>query len=603
LKTEDFPQARQEASVALEVNPSHLEALSILAAAHLLSGNRPAYEEIQRQVEALNPSYGEFYATVAERAVDQRRYQTAVELAARGAAVDPTSWRSLGILGMNQLRTGAIEDGRRNLERAFEGDPYNPWYKNTLDLLDTFDHYRTVRTEHFELFLFEEEAELLAPYAAKVAEEAYAALQDRYGQEPPTPIRLELYPSHADFSVRTLGLTGLGALGVSFGSTLVMDSPSARDRGEFNWASTLWHEVAHAFHLAMTDHRVPRWFTEGLAVHEQHKARSRWGHKAGPAWLQAYASGRLHPISRLNEGFIRPDYPQQVVFSYYQASLVFELIEGRWGLEGVLAMLEGYRQGKSTEQVFRDVLGQSPEVFDRAFEEYVGRRFSQRIRAVATVDPPDGADFHGGGAGDIDLLRSLVLREPGHFPYRMALGKALYEAGSLAEAERELREALRLFPEYGGPDSPYLYLSRIHRGRGEEELAAQALQRLGDLGETHHPVHLEEAELQLALSDPVAASAALEKAVEIAPFEILAHTLLAGVYEDLGEWDGAVQERRAILALEPTDRAEAHYRLATTLLAAGDRAEARREVLRALEIAPNFDEALELLLEIRGGGP
>ena len=87
--------------------------------------------------------------------------------------------------------------------------------------------------------------------------------------------------------MRTLGETGLGALGVSFGSVLVMDSPAARERGEYNWASTLWHELAHAFHLAMTDHRVPRWFSEGLAVHEQRQGAARVG-----------TSGRPSPSSR-----------------------------------------------------------------------------------------------------------------------------------------------------------------------------------------------------------------------------------------------------------------------------------------------------------------
>ena len=66
--------------------------------------------------------------------------------------------------------------------------------------------------------------------------------------------------------------------------------------------------------------------------------------------------------------------------------------------------------------------------------------------------------------------------------------------------------------------------------------------------------------------------------------------------------DGAVRARQAVLALGPTDRADAHYRLAAAMAAAGDKAGARSQVLRALEIAPSFDAALELLLELRGGG-
>ena len=110
-----------------------------------------------------------------------------------------------------------------------------------------------------------------------MAEEAFAALRDRYGIDPPLRFVWRSIPTIRTSLSGPWASPGLGALGVSFGSTLVMDSPSALDPGNFNWASTMWHEVAHAFHLAMSDHRVPRWFTEGLAVHEQHMAQSRMG--------------------------------------------------------------------------------------------------------------------------------------------------------------------------------------------------------------------------------------------------------------------------------------------------------------------------------------
>ena len=52
------------------------------------------------------------------------------------------------------------------------------------------------------------------------------------------------------------------------------------------------------------------------------------------------------------------------------------------------------------------------------------------------------------------------------------------------------------------------------------------------------------------------------------------------------------------LALGPVDRVAAHADLAETLFAAGRLAEARRQTLAALEIAPTYDRALELLLTI-----
>jgi Tfp pilus assembly protein PilF len=48
--------------------------------------------------------------------------------------------------------------------------------------------------------------------------------------------------------------------------------------------------------------------------------------------------------------------------------------------------------------------------------------------------------------------------------------------------------------------------------------------------------------------------------------------------------------------------AEARYRVAYALYRSGDSEAARREVLRALEVAPNYSDALDLLLTIRGTG-
>ncbi len=61
-----------------------------------------------------------------------------------------------------------------------------------------------------------------------------------------------------------------------------------------------------------------------------------------------------------------------------------------------------------------------------------------------------------------------------------------------------------------------------------------------------------------------------------------------------------MRERQALLALNPVDKAEAHYQLAVAHHEAGDAANARREVLRALEEAPSFEKAQQLLLTLRG---
>jgi tetratricopeptide (TPR) repeat protein len=596
VSREDYAAGEAEVRKALAVNPASLEALAVLAAAQYLSDDEGGFRATRTRALALSPHHAELDATVAELAVQVRRYQAAVERASAAVALDSLSWHAWGVLGINQLRTGAIAQGRASLERAFAGDPYNPWFKNNLDLLDTFDRFASVRTPHFELFLHGTEAELLAPYVSAMAEEAYDSLSRRYGAEPPLPVRVELYPSHADFSVRTLGETGLGALGVTFGSLVVMDAPSARRKGEYNWASTLWHEMAHVFHLAMTEHRVPRWFSEGLAVHEQRAGRPGWGHQASIPFLQALRTGRLKKVSDLNDGFMRPEYPEQVIFSYYQASLVFQFIEETHGYEAIRAMLAGYRQGRTTDDLLASVMGTTRDRFDDDFDRYVRDRFAAPLAGLAPVGdaPPPEAG--------IPALEEYVRAHPGDLVGRLRLGALLTRAHRYEDARPHLTGALRMFPGYGGPDSPYGYLAQIHAAQGDTTRAAAALARLNALSESNFDALLEEASLLEGLRRPAEAAAALERAVQVYPYDRDVHTRLAVLAAGMGDHGTEVMERQAVVALAPTDRAEALYRLALAQRDAGDRAGARTSVLRALEVAPNFDAALELLLELRGVG-
>ncbi len=597
LEVENHNEARTEVEAALAVNPVSLEALSALAASHYLRGELSDYERVRDRVRELSPGYADIYNDIAELSVKSRKYHEAAQLVSEAIALDPRSWRAHGILGMNQLRLGQMEEGRASLETAFEGDPYSVWFFNTLSLLDTFEHYAVLDDDpRFVFVLHDSEAEVLRPYIEQIASEAFEALAERYGgYTPALPIRIEVFPSHADFSVRTVGLAGIGALGVTFGSVVAMDSPSAKPLGEFNWASVLWHEMAHVFHLGRSEHEVPRWFSEGLAVHEQRQARPGWGHQPSPGFLGRYQEGLMLPVSQLNAGFVQPSYPQQVVDSYLQASLVFDLIESRWGFQPILEMLNGYRAGETTPALVERLLGIEMEDLD----EYFQRRYENALNALATLGASAGMAAQPSSIGD---LTRLARENPGNFRARLTAGVALFQEDRLDEAEGHLRSALRLFPEYGGNDSPYWFLAQIHIKRGETGLAAAALARLTALNESHYEAFLQHAELLDELGDVDGAAAALDAAVLIYPYEIALHDRLAHAHAERGDSSGAVRERRAVVALEPTDRAAAFYQLARAYLADGHRGEARRALLQALEIAPNYEEALAFLLELRAGG-
>lgn len=593
---EDYEAAFEEVERALEVNPRALDALATVAAIHYLRGDEAAFENARQRALALNPAFADLYNLAAELAVRQRQYAGAVTLARRAIQLDATSWRGWGLLGLNQLRTGDVAEARRSLETAFEGDPYNVWIKNTLDLLDTFGEYREVRSDRFVFMLHEDEADLLGPYMTELAEEAYDSLEARYGYRVRTPIRVEVYPRHADFSVRTVGLAGMGALGVAFGNVLAMDSPAARSRGDFNWGSTLWHEIAHAFTMGVTDHKVPRWLTEGLSVLEERRARPGWGDDIRGEWLAAFKSDRLHPVSRLNEGFVRPQYPAQIGFSYYQASLVVELIEREHGFDAIRSMLEAYRDGADDAEAFRRVLDTDIERFDRRFDEYVQERFGRELRAIrvarAESDSVPPAIEQAGSA----------VPTPDDVIAQLSEGARLFQAGRHDDALPFLERARELFPENAAGGGPYAMLAEIHRTRGDLEAAAEALETLTGLDENAYDANLALADLYAELGEPARAAAALERVIWVHPYELSLHQRLAELHAEVGDWPGVVRARRAVVALGPVDRAEALYQLARAHFESGDIPAARREVLRALETAPSFPRAQELLLRISERG-
>src|SRR5205809_730841 len=63
------------------------------------------------------------------------------------------------------------------------------------------------------------------------------------------------------------------------------------------------------------------------------------------------------------------------------------------------------------------------------------------------------------------------------------------------------------------------------------------------------------------------------------------------------------REFRAVLALGPVDRAAAHADLAESYFKSGKRDEAKKQTIAALEIAPTYERAQDLLLKLTEGRP
>jgi cellulose synthase operon protein C len=385
-----------------------------------------------------------------------------------------------------------------------------------------------------------------------------------------------------------MGMPGLGALGVTFGNVVAMDSPSGRKPGDFNWGTTMWHEMSHVFILSATNYRVPRWFTEGLAVHEEGQVYPYWANRLTPEVVVAIKSSlmdkpselkdarsgskkeKLLPVAELDQGFIFPKYPDQVLVSYWQGGSICDYIAERWGNDALLGMVKSFAALKTTPEAIQANLHESPEQFDKDYMAWLDKKVGQTV-----------ANF--------DKWREQL----------KALAKMADEKQNdavLAAAP----EVIKLYPEYVEGANAYELLANAQMAKGNKQGAADALSTYAKEG-GESPNALEElASLQEELGHPKDAMTTLERINYIYPEDENLHRKLGELLLAQGDPKASVREFNAVLAMKPLDAASAHFDVAKAYLASGDKAKAEESVLAALEVAPGFKPAQKLLLEIEG---
>jgi tetratricopeptide (TPR) repeat protein len=581
--------ARERIAKVLATNASQLEARALLAGIAYVRGDRAAFDAEVRQVLAINPTYGDVYRIAADLTARNYRFEEAVALTREAVALEPANTRAYGDLGLHLMRTGDEAEARRALDRAFKGDPYDVVTYNLLALLDTLDRFTVVREGDFIFKMHADEAPVLQEYAVPLAQEALRTLSAKYEFTPKGPILVEIFPRHDDFAVRTLGLPGMiGALGACFGRVVTMDSPRAGTApGSFAWQATLWHELAHVITLQMSNQRVPRWLTEGISVYEEGRARPEWGRDMEVPFVGALERGEALKVRDLNSGFTRPE---TIALAYYQASLLVDHIVATHGVPALRALVRAYGDGSDAETAITKGLGVSIDTLQASFDRSLDGRFGA-LRAALREPKADGSRTEEGVAA----LKAAAAARPNSYGAQLALGRALAGEGDRAAFEA-LEKAAALVPMAIGESSPHALMAGLAEQLGDTRRAIREYRALLVHDHTAIAPARRLAALAAQASDEESAAVAIERIVALDPFDAEGHTGLGRIALKRRDAQVATREFKAALALGPADRAGAHCDLGETYLLAGRLADAKREALAALEIAPTFERAQDLLL-------
>ena len=566
LENADTEDAIAQADQALALSSDALDAMAIHAAVELLADRSP--DAWLDKIRKVNPGYGEAYARVAHYLELNYRFEDAIVYDRKAIEADPRYWPARSQLGIGLMRMGQEDEPFQQLEMCYNNGYRDNATVNSLRLLDSYKNFVTYKDDLIILRLRKNEAELLHPYFEAELHRILATYDKKYKMKLPGPVQVEVYPDHEDFAVRTMGMPGLGALGVTFGQVVAMDSPSAHKPGDFNWGSTLWHEMSHVYILSATNHRVPRWFTEGLAVHEETQVSPEWGDRVSPEILVAIRDKKLLPVAQLDRGFIFPQYPAQVLVSYFEAGSICDYIKSRWSEDKLLDMVHSYAQRKTTPEVIQGDLGVSPEEFDKQYLQWLDKSYGTQ-------------------AANFDQSRKAL--------------EQLVEAAKQKQYDAVIQEGeavRRMYPEYIGAANPYEFIAAADLAKGDKKAAETVLTEYEKIGGDDPATLKKLASLEEELGQPKEAAATLDRINYIYPVDEGLHRHLGDLWFAQANYPGAIREYTAVVALNPLDKAGAEFNLAQAYYASGQRDKAEESVLAALEAAPGYRPAQKLLLEI-----
>jgi len=564
LEDNNNEKATKEAKKALEIDANSPVAKGILAAIDFLGGKKESPWE---------PKDARGYETIAHFYVMNRRYEEGIDYFHKAIAVDPALYSAHAELGLNLMRLSQNAEAYKELGIAFSNGLQNSATKNTLDLMEKYKNFIEYKTPTTVLKLGKKEAELLRPYFQAEMDKCIATYEKKYKLKLTKPVTVEVYPDHEDFAVRALGMPGMGALGVtftakSFGGAIAMDSPSGRRPGDFHWASTLWHEMSHVFTLTMTDSHVPRWFTEGIAVHEETAVSPEWGDRMIPDVLMAIKNKQLLPISDLDRGFIHPRAPAQVLVSYYQAGRICDFITDKWGWDTILAMLKDFANDVPTPDVIRKELKIEPEEFDKQF------------LAMIDAETKKTVENFSGWTDDVKTISAAAKAKDYDTVIKLGI------------------KARDLFPDYVEAGSVYEFLAQAYRAKGDKAAAVDELQRYMKAGGRDPATLKTLADDLTAEGKTKEAAAVLERVNYIYPMDGAQHQQLGSLLLDMGHNADAIREFQAVVARNPIDPALAHFNLARAYNQNHQTEQAKDELISALEAAPGFRPAQKLLLQL-----
>jgi predicted Zn-dependent protease len=284
--------------------------------------------------------------------------------------------------------------------------------------------------------------------------------------------------------------------------------------------------------------------------------------------------------------------PEKISLAYYEASILTEHIVETYGMGALRKLLMSYGDGLEGEAALKAGLGVDIDKLQADFDKVLAARYGSVARALRPpkeLDPAKGTP------------EQIAQAFPDSFQAQVAYGAALRKEKRIDEAFKVLERAAEMVPMATGPQSPRAMMAQMAIERNDRARAISELEKLLQHENTDlDSVRLLAKQLE-ATNAPVARLMGVyERIAQLDPFDAANHSTLGKLKLQAGDARFAAREFRAAIAAGTLDPAGSYSDLAESYLALGDKAQARRAALSAIEVAPGYPRAQELLLKVVG---
>jgi tetratricopeptide (TPR) repeat protein len=594
VSSENYDEANKQIDNVLKINRFEPEAWAYKAVIAHFTNDPRGEAAFRAQALARWSSNAKIDHLIGRKLSQHYRFKEGSTYQQQALALNPKYAAAQRQLASDLLRLGQDESGWKLVDSAHQSDSYSVATFNLLNLKSELDKFVVLQDESFLVRMDRREAFLYGKETLALLNDAKTTLTKKYGMKIDGKIIVEIFPNQDDFAVRTFEMPAVaGYLGVCFGRVITANSPASRRENPSNWKAVLWHEFCHVVTLEMTHNRIPRWLSEGISVYEELQANKRWGQHMGPRYRNHILEGGSTPIAKLSGAFMNAKSGWHVQFAYFQSAMVVDFIVKTHGIEVLREILSDLAVGLPINVALDRRCG-GLGALEVEFGKFAAKQ-ADELGNQADWAIPEKTDVQ---IRNNDALVAWVKQHPTNIAGLTTLADQLLRNDDWKQAETILKRIIALYPNDGSGSSALIKLAKVYRELNNKNAERQTLESFAAINLSSVAVNLRLVQLQQTDSDWKSLRETAERLLAIDPLLPQAHSALADASEKLDANQTAILAHQRALVLDPSDPAQSNYRLARLLHQEGQLAAAKRHILMALEDAPRFRLAHQLLLKI-----